>query len=80
MFDWFKNYINSILLTNDTNKYIDYAIQFLLGGGIIVGTSLLAKYSSPKYTALLYAIPVQFVLAAIFIHSGTKEETVQELA
>ena len=62
------------------NPILNYLIQFILGGGIIVGMSILAKYFHPKYAALLYALPIQFTLAAIFIYFGTKEGTIQQLA
>lgn len=62
------------------NPLLNYSIQFVLGGGIIVGMSILAKYVDTKYAALLYALPIQFTLAAIFIYLGTKEGTVQKLA
>ncbi len=56
-----------------------YVIQFFLGGSIIVGMTLLAKHAHPKYAAILYAIPVQFTLAAIFIYLGTKKGTIEQL-
>ena len=59
---------------------LNYSIQFILGGGIIIGMNILAKYFHPKYAALLYALPIQFTLSAIFIYLGTKEGTVQQLA
>jgi len=62
------------------NPILNYSIQFVLGGSIIVGMNILAKYFHPKYAALLYALPIQFTLAAIFIYLGTKEGTIQQLA
>lgn len=59
---------------------LSYVIQFFVGGTIIVLMSILAKYAHPRYAALLYALPIQFTLAAIFIYLGTKEGTVQVLA
>ena len=62
------------------NPILNYSIQFILGGLIVAGMSILAKYFHPKYAALLYAIPIQFTLAAIFIYYGTKAGTIQQLA
>ena len=62
------------------NVLLNYLIQFVLGGGIIVLMSFLAKNFHPKYAALVYAIPIQFTLAAIFIYFGTNSGSIQELA
>ncbi len=59
---------------------LNYIIQFLIGGSVIVGMSILAKYCSPKYAALLYGLPIQFTLATIFIYLGTDKGNIQELA
>lgn len=42
--------------------------------------SILAKYFHPKYAALIYSLPLQFTIAAIFIYLGTKQGTIQQLA
>jgi len=42
--------------------------------------SILARHFNAKYAALLYALPIQFTLAAIFIYLGTKDGTIQQLA
>ena len=62
------------------NPILNYSIQFILGGGVIVGMSILAKHFHPKYAAILYALPIQFTLAAIFIYFGTEKGTIQQLA
>ena len=62
------------------NVIFNYIIQFVLGGGIIVGMNILAKNSHPKYASILYALPLQFTLAIVFIYLGTKEGTVAQLA
>ncbi len=59
---------------------LNYIIQFFIGGGVIVGMSILAKYCSPKYAALLYGLPIQFTLATIFIYLGTDKGHIQDLA
>ena len=62
------------------NPVLNYSLQFIIGGGIIVAMSVLAKYFNPKYAALIYALPLQFTIAAIFIYIGTEQGTIQNLA
>lgn len=50
------------------NLFLYYVIQFMLGGGIIVGMSILATKLEAKFAAILYAMPIQFIIAAIFIY------------
>lgn len=61
-------------------QIITYLIEFVLGGGIIVGMDILARKVHPKFSALLYALPLQFTLAAIFIYRGTNKSTIQSLS
>ncbi|MCK4883605.1 MAG: hypothetical protein KAS30_01915 [Candidatus Diapherotrites archaeon] len=61
------------------NNFLIYLIEFILGGSVIVGMDLLAK-THPKYAAVLYAVPLQFTLAAIFIYMGTEKNTIQNLS
>jgi len=42
--------------------------------------SVLAKYCGPKYSALLYAVPLQFTLAAIFIYLQNDLSTIRGLS
>lgn len=65
---------------NKMNVIFNYIIQFVLGGGIIVGMDILAKNFNPKYASILYALPLQFTLAIIFIYLDSKEGTVAQLA
>lgn len=62
------------------NTLISYLVQFILGGGIIVAMTYLAEHQGAKYAALLYAVPIQFTLAAGFIYLGTEKSTIQELS
>lgn len=62
------------------NPVLNYLIQFIIGGGIIVGMSILAKHAGPKYAALLYALPIQFTIAVVFIYFDANEGTVRQLA
>ncbi|MEK7084855.1 MAG: DUF3147 family protein [Patescibacteria group bacterium] len=47
---------------------IYYAIQFILGGASVVGITLIAKYIDPKYTGVVYALPVILIVAMIFVY------------
>jgi uncharacterized YccA/Bax inhibitor family protein len=47
--------------------FINYFLQFLLGGLIIVLISIVTKYFSPELAAIIYAIPIQFILALILL-------------
>lgn len=45
-----------------------YTVQFILGGASVVGITLIAKYLDPKYTGIVYALPVILIIAIIFIY------------
>jgi uncharacterized membrane protein (GlpM family) len=48
-------------------NYLQLLLKFVIGGGTIVGATLLAKYVNPKWAGLLVAAPIASVLAFIFI-------------
>lgn len=50
------------------NQWFYYIIQFIIGGGSVVGITLIAKYLNPKYTGILYALPAILIVAIIFIY------------
>lgn len=50
------------------NSVFYYLLQFILGGASVVGITLIAKYVNPKYTGILYALPVILIVAMIFIY------------
>ena len=50
------------------NLILYYGIQFFLGGATVVGITLIAKYIDPKYTGIIYALPVILIVAMIFIY------------
>ncbi|MBI4407113.1 MAG: DUF3147 family protein, partial [Candidatus Kerfeldbacteria bacterium] len=50
------------------NSIFYYAAQFILGGATVVGITLVAKYINPKYTGIVYALPVILIVAMIFIY------------
>jgi len=45
-----------------------YVIHFLIWWFVIVAMELAAVYLDVKYAAIVYALPIQFTLAAIFIY------------
>jgi|GEM_PF-1624637 len=50
------------------NPIFYYTLQFILGGASVVGITLVAKYIDPKYTGIVYALPVILIVAMIFIY------------
>lgn len=62
------------------SKWLKYVLQFILGGGIIVGITVLTEHVDPKYAAFLYSLPVQFTVAAVFIHFGSESTAISSLA
>lgn len=50
------------------NQIFYYTLQFILGGASVVGITLIAKYINPKYTGVVYALPVILIVATIFIY------------
>lgn len=56
------------------NPIFYYVIQFALGGASVVGITLIAKYINPKYTGIIYALPVILLIAviSIYIDSGVE--------
>lgn len=50
------------------NSWLYYIVQFILGGATVVGITLVAKYINPKYTGIVYALPIILIVAMIFIY------------
>ena len=50
------------------NPIFYYTLQFILGGASVVGITLITKYIDPKYTGVVYALPVILIVAMIFIY------------
>ncbi len=48
--------------------YAYYTLQFILGGASVVAITLIAKYINPKYTGVVYALPVILIVAMIFVY------------
>ena len=62
--------------------HMDYsylALKFLIGGGIIVGVTILAQQVDPKYGGILAAAPVTTTLAFLFTYSEAGQATTREL-
>jgi uncharacterized membrane protein (GlpM family) len=56
-------------------QYTYYGLQFFLGGASVVAITLIAKYINPKYTGVVYALPVILIVAMIFIYLDQGLET-----
>jgi uncharacterized membrane protein (GlpM family) len=41
---------------------------------------LISNYVNPKYAGILYALPIQFTIAAFFIYLGSDKKTIQDLS
>ncbi|MEK7524739.1 MAG: DUF3147 family protein [Patescibacteria group bacterium] len=50
------------------NPIFYYILQFVLGGASVVAITLIAKYIDPKYTGMVYALPVILIVAMIFLY------------
>ena len=59
---------------------LKYLLQFVIGGGVIVGMSVLSKHMGAKYAAALYAVPSQFTLGVIFIYLQSGKSNIQLLS
>jgi hypothetical protein len=52
-------------------QYAYYALQFILGGATVLAITLIAKYINPKYTGIVYALPVIVIVAMVFVYFGS---------
>ena len=55
------------------------ALKFLIGGGIIVGVTVLAQQVDPKYGGILAAAPITTTLAFLFTYSEAGQGTTRDL-
>jgi len=73
-------YINpagQFLLSRTDSAYL--ALKFLIGGGIIVGVTVLAQQVDPKYGGILAAAPITTTLAFLFTYSEAGQVTTRDL-
>jgi uncharacterized membrane protein (GlpM family) len=56
------------------------ALKFLIGGGLIVGITVLAQQVDPKYGGMLAAAPIMTTLACLFTYAEAGQTTTQQLA
>ncbi|HNX17462.1 MAG TPA: DUF3147 family protein [Methanoregula sp.] len=59
--------------------YLYLALKFLIGGGIIVGVTLLAGHVDPKYGAILVSAPIITILALVFTYNEAGQEVARQL-
>jgi uncharacterized membrane protein (GlpM family) len=59
--------------------YTYLALKFLIGGGVIVGITLLSQQVDPKYGGMLAAAPVLTTLACLFTYAEAGQATTQQL-
>ncbi|MFZ1896786.1 hypothetical protein [Methanoregula sp.] len=59
--------------------YTYILIKFLIGGGVIVGVTLLAEQVNPKYGGILVAAPIITSLAILFTWSEAGQATSRQL-
>jgi len=60
-------------------NYLYLLAKFIIGGGIIVGVTLLAQHLDPKYGGILAAAPITTTLAFLFTYSEAGQATTQQL-
>jgi uncharacterized membrane protein (GlpM family) len=60
-------------------NYLYLLAKFIIGGGIIVGVTLLAQHVDPKYGGILAAAPITTTLAFLFTYSEAGQATTQQL-
>ena len=59
--------------------YTYLALKFLIGGGVLVGVTVLAREVDPKYGGILVAAPILSTLAFLFTYSEAGQETARAL-
>jgi uncharacterized membrane protein (GlpM family) len=59
--------------------YLYTLLKFTVGGGIIVGVTVLAEQVDPRYGGMLAAAPIITTLAFVFTFFETGQETTRQL-
>lgn len=60
-------------------EYFYTLFKFLVGGGMIVGITWLARFVNPKYGGILVAAPIITTIAFIFTYAESGAQTTQNL-
>jgi len=59
--------------------YTWLALKFFIGGGIIVGVTVLAQQVDPRYGGILAAAPITTTLAFLFTYTDAGQATTRDL-
>ena len=59
--------------------YTYLALKFLVGGGVVVGITVLSQQVDPKFGGILAAAPILTTLACLFTYSEAGQVTTQQL-
>lgn len=54
-------------------------LKFIIGGGLVIGVTFLAKYINPKWGGVFAVAPLIATLSIIFVKYETNLQTTQEL-
>ena len=54
--------------------------SFLLGGIIVLGTSLITKKFSPTFGAIFWSYPVSLIVASMSLTDKERKDTIQKLS
>lgn len=60
--------------------YLYLALKFIIGGGVIVGVTVLAEHVDPKYGGMLAAAPIITTLAILFTSADVGQDIARQLA
>jgi uncharacterized membrane protein (GlpM family) len=59
--------------------YLYTAFKFVVGGGMVVGATWLARFMDPRYGGILVAAPIITTIAFIFTYAESGSQTTQQL-
>jgi uncharacterized membrane protein (GlpM family) len=59
--------------------YFYTILKFIIGGGVIVGVTILAENADPRYGGMLAAAPIITTLAFLFTYAEAGRQTTQQL-
>jgi uncharacterized membrane protein (GlpM family) len=61
-------------------EYLYTAFKFVVGGGMVIGITWLARYVDPKYGGILVAAPIITTIAFLFTYAESGSQITQQLA